>query len=163
MFKLGVKKFSESTQLIDASLVHGSVADVIESFKVETGAKDAELRIKSAVNLANTGAQLVFIIREINSSKKPANLLTSGEINLGKSMSDAVRSGEVHISALKDFLIVDHTNNTNGATYPLIVRPQEVADDSQLDKFAVNSAQAVTKTYERDIVNIDDVMNNLNL
>ena len=119
--------------------------------------------MKSASNLANVGAQLMFIIREVNSAKKPANLLTSDDINLGKAMSDALRSGELHISALQDFVIVEHTNNTNGAVYPLIVRPTDVADDSQLDKFAVKSGSAITKKYERASEDIDSVMANLNL
>lgn len=163
MLKLGVKKFSESQQLIDASLVYGAVVDQIKNFKTETGAKDAELRIKSASNLANSGAQLMFIIREIDKDKAPSELMTSDDIMLSKAMSDAIRTGELHISALKDFIIVEHTNNTNGAVYPLIVRPTDIADDSQLDKFSVKSGQAVTKKYERVSEDIDSVMSNLNL
>ena len=164
MLKLGVKKFSESKQLVDPSLVYGTVAEQIENFKSETGAKDAELRIKDAGNLANTGAQLMFIIREINPQKKnKGELLASDDIMLNKAMSDAVRTGELHLSALKDFVIVQHTNNTNGASYPLIVRPQDVADDTILDRFSVNSAQTVTKKYQRAVENVDDVMANLNL
>jgi len=151
MLKLGVKKYSESTQLVSKDKIYGSVQSQIDEFIKDNEIKDAELRIKDEVNAANTGHQMMFIIREIDATKPKDELLTSDDVMLSKTMSDAIRTGELHTSALKQFIVVEHENNTNGAIYPLMVRPQDVErDDSSLNKFSVSSKAKVTKAYKRD-------------
>ena len=163
MFKLGIKKYADSVQMYDASLVHGTVEECIENFVKESGVKNAEVRPKDKVNLNKLGSQLMFIIREINKDKKEDDLLTSDDLFLSKEMSDEIRSGELHLSALKKFVVVQHTNNETsknpGAVYPLIVRPQQVTNSKELDKFAIKRDTAVTKEYTRE--ETDSVMGNL--
>lgn len=164
MKKLGVKKFSESTQLYSQENVYGSVREIIEDFKKTEKVKNASLVMKSGANLKKTGAMLMFVVKEVDDSKPAADLLCSDDIFLSRVMSDQIRSGEVHISALLDFVVVHHTNYEQsasaGAEYPLIVRPTSVEDPALLAEYSISADTKVTKTYKRDN-SIDDVLSQL--
>ena len=153
MLKLGVKTYSESTQLVSKDKVYGTVDQVLKEFIKDEELPDGELIIKDEDNANNTGHQMMFLLREINSEKSEDDLITSDDIMLSKTMSDAIRTGELHTSALKQFVIVEHENNTNGAVYPLMVRPQDVNRDRKaIDKLSVKSSTKVTKAYKRETV-----------
>lgn len=165
MLKLGVKKVKDDNQAIDPSLVYGTVNELMSKFQEENKLKGVEFRPKVGTNVGKTGSLMMFIIREKNPSKKKENLFVSDDLFLSGAMSDAIRSGEVHVSALKDFVVVQHTNNSEsanpGATYPLIVRPTEVQNDEDLDKFAITSESEITKAYERDTTSIEDILSSM--
>jgi len=153
MLKLGVKKYAEATQLVSPDKVYGSVEQVLKDFIKSEDLPTAELIIKDEFNANTVGRQMMFLFREINKDKKEEDLFCSDDIMLSKTMSDAIRTGELHTSALKQFMIVEHENNTNGAIYPLMVRPQEVSKDRKaIDKLSVKADTKVTKAYKRESV-----------
>ena len=166
MLKLGVRKVSEAVQVIDPSKVYGTVDQVMSEFAEDNNIKKVQLVPKVGINVAKMGAQMMFIIKEVHKTKAEKNLLCSGDIFLSAGMSDAIRTGELHISALKEFMIVEHENNTNGAIYPLIVRPTEVADEETnalLQTLVIDDKTAITKAYQRDNTDVKAVLQGINI
>lgn len=167
MLKLSVKKVKDSTQAIDPSLVYGTVRKIIAQFKEENRVAEAVFIPKVGSNLKEPGKMMIFIVREVNKAKKPENLLCSEDLFLPVVTADAVRTGEIHVSALLDFVVVAHTNNEQsanpGAEYPLIVRPQQVQDNSALEKFGISDTTEVTVAYERDTESLEFVLSKMQL
>ena len=152
-----------ATGQVDPELVYGTIREVIAQFKKDEKLKNVEFRPKSAVNVGRAGKQMMFIIKEVNPDKLPSELVVSDDLFLSVAMSDQIRSGELHTSALLDFELVHHTNESNGADYPLIVRPTGAVDNSVLDKFAVNETSTVSKAYEWDASSTEDVLALMNI
>ena len=159
---LGVKTMKESTQLYSADKVEGTVEEVLKAFKESTGVKDCEMIYKADENFANTGSMMMFIIAEVNDKKEEGDLFTSDDIFLSRKMSDQIRTGELNFSALLDFVVVHHTNNTDGSEYPLMVRPSQVQNRDNARKFSISLKSKQTKKYQPKTANVKSVLANAN-
>lgn len=138
----------------------GTVKQAIENFAKENKFAGAKMIPVNATNLGSAGKQMLLVIKEVDASKKPSELASSDTIHVGREISDMVRSGEIAFSALLDFPIILHENNTNGAEYPLVVKPTISAEvnEEAMSSFVLTSDTKVTRAYQREVTNIEDIL-----
>lgn len=162
MSKLKLSVNTEVFQRTDRE-EYGTVREAIENFTKDNDLKASKCVPVNATNLSTAGKQVLLVIKEVNAQKKEHNLKVSDTIHVGREISDMIREGEIAFTALLDFPIVQHENNSNGAVYPLVVRPTVSVEDSEesLAEFTLTSDTQVTQAYERDVPSITAILSSM--
>lgn len=162
MSKLKLSVNTEVFQRTDRE-EYGTVREALKDFAADNSLKNAKCVPVNATNLSTLGKQVLLVMKEVNPQKKEHNLKVSDTIHVGREISDMIREGEIAFTALLDFPIIQHENNSNGAVYPLVVRPTTSIEDSEesLSEFTLTLDTEVTKAYERDVPSINAILSSM--
>ena len=135
----------------------GVFRDVVSELGKELKWKGAKIYTPFTKNVQNTGNQLIIRIIEVNKDKAFKDL-DYRDINAGSKISDLVRSKEIGVSTLLDFPVIEHTNEGNGAVYPLVVSPSNEASAEANAKFSVDATAKASSTFEQAVPSIEDLI-----